>query len=887
MSLEIAQPVKGCKHILSGALIVTVVLAIIMWLWPRVEALSPWSAGRIIDDNVFYDTSTFSSVQDIQNFINRNTPTCDIWGTGPSEYGGGTRAQYARARGWPGPPYVCLQHYHENPTTKETSFEKGGGWFAGGISAAQIIWDASHEFKINPQVLLVILKKEQGSLFTDVWPLKSQYKYAMGFACPDTGPGNTANCSNEFAGFYNQIRMAAKQLRRYTNRPDEYRYKAGRSNYIQYSPNAACGGSWVYIENQATASLYNYTPYQPTQVALDAYPGTAHCGAYGNRNFWRFFNEWFGSPLNSVRIDSSLTVMTQPTGDKLFTDMTITARFTIRNMTDRPKDLGTMAIAVRDSQNGNHDFGSQRIVLQPWQTYYYTATQRLSREDTYTFWITNYRESFGWSNEYPESSSNIQRRVETFVQKAPTIVSPLVIENQRAHLGQQTHLKFTVKNNSARPVDLGYFGAAITSPSGRNADVDFRTIHSLAPQATYEYRQAFTAQEAGHYKMRISGTLDNGKIWTEGAYPLPPAGRSNTLDVTILPNPTLVQGITFSSPQPRAGDPVMTTFKIKNFASQPVNTTHHTCLIMRNQHGANYDLGCLEPGHLAANQEKEFRITRALPVGTYRAYFATFDGTTWHEHQAPPLETGAEPTRAELRVLPELLLSQGITMNRHQARAGDQLTGTFTVRHLGSQPSTSREHLCYIIRHQSGSNHDLGCLALKEVGPGTSKQFTMTQAFTKPGKYEAYFALFDGTTWHEHRAIEKLQGSEAMKVSFTILPNPTLVQGITFSSPQPRAGDPVMTTFKIKNFASQPVNTTHHTCLIMRNQHGANYDLGCLEPGHLAANQEKEFRITRALPVGTYRAYFATFDGTTWHEHQAPPLETGAEPTRAELRVLP
>ena len=44
--------------------------------------------------------------------------------------------------------------------------------------------------------------------------------------------------------------------------------RRGRTNYIQYNPDAACGGSWVYIENQATASLYNYTPYQPNQRGL-------------------------------------------------------------------------------------------------------------------------------------------------------------------------------------------------------------------------------------------------------------------------------------------------------------------------------------------------------------------------------------------------------------------------------------------------------------------------------------------------------------------------------------------------------------------------------------------------------------------------------------------
>ena len=130
----------------SCTLAVVSVIVLGFIFWPRTGALSPWNAGRIIDDNVFYDTNTFASVQDIQNFINDHTPACDTWGTGRSEYGGGTRAQYAVNRGWHGPPYVCLRNYHENPNTKETSFEKGGGWFSGGLSTAQIIWNVSKEF---------------------------------------------------------------------------------------------------------------------------------------------------------------------------------------------------------------------------------------------------------------------------------------------------------------------------------------------------------------------------------------------------------------------------------------------------------------------------------------------------------------------------------------------------------------------------------------------------------------------------------------------------------------------------------------------------------------------------------------------------------------------
>lgn len=261
-----------------------------------------FKAGRIIDDVVFYNKDSMS-VQQIQDFLNRLIPNCDTWGTGPSEYGGGTRAQYAASRGWPGPPYACLNNYHENPTTHETSFEKGGGAFSGGISAAQIIYNAAQQYGISPKVLLVMLKKESaGPLTADVWPLKTQYKYAMGYACPDSGPGYSANCDSEKSGFYNQMMLAAWQLKYYREHPNDYRYGIG-PNSIQYSPDPNCGTGQVYIENMATLSLYIYTPYVPNSGALANYPGTAPCGAYGNRNFFMFFSEWFGTTYGNSQID--------------------------------------------------------------------------------------------------------------------------------------------------------------------------------------------------------------------------------------------------------------------------------------------------------------------------------------------------------------------------------------------------------------------------------------------------------------------------------------------------------------------------------------------------------------------------------------------------------
>ena len=73
-------------------------------------------------------------------------------------------------------------------------------------------------------------------------------------------------------------------------------YAPGKTWNILYHPNRACGSAPVRVENKATAALYYYTPYQPNRAALNAGYGSGDgCSSYGNRNFYQFFTDWFGS----------------------------------------------------------------------------------------------------------------------------------------------------------------------------------------------------------------------------------------------------------------------------------------------------------------------------------------------------------------------------------------------------------------------------------------------------------------------------------------------------------------------------------------------------------------------------------------------------------------
>ncbi len=235
-------------------------------------AHASFSAGRIIDDAVFNNKNSMS-VQDIQSFLNGKVPTCDTNHAPVAQYAQGAQ-----------PPWVCLKNFSE-----------------GGKSAAQIIWETSQTYSINPQVILVTLQKENG-LITDSWPYPWQYRTAMGFACPDT-----AACDPAYYGFTKQVQQGARHFRNFADQMPGWTipYRPGVRT-IQWSPNANCGSSSVNIVNGATAALYSYTPYQPNAAALSNLYGSGDsCSSYGNRNFWRDFTNWFGNTLASPLIKVS------------------------------------------------------------------------------------------------------------------------------------------------------------------------------------------------------------------------------------------------------------------------------------------------------------------------------------------------------------------------------------------------------------------------------------------------------------------------------------------------------------------------------------------------------------------------------------------------------
>ncbi len=349
---------------------------------------SDFQAGHIIDNAIFTNSGAMS-VQDIQNFLNAKQPNCDTngalsntyWYDVTTGYVGSSRerdangnltgkdVQVTTSRATYGQrydsfynttiataPYICLKSYVENVTTNQNNLQNPGATIPNGISAAQIIANAAQQYQINPEVILATLQKEQG-LVTDDWPWVNEYQEAMGYSCPDTPQG----CSSSYADFFKQVDSATWQFRYYLSHPNAYNYWVG-NNYIQYSPTVSCGGTTVTIDNSATAALYIYTPYQPDAAALANLTGSGDsCSSYGNRNFWLFFNEWFGSSLESTDFTDTTPYQTRTKAVSFNGQMYIfyyDAFRRVLDMTTQDNTTGQWALSTLD---GDSSLGGGRI----------------------------------------------------------------------------------------------------------------------------------------------------------------------------------------------------------------------------------------------------------------------------------------------------------------------------------------------------------------------------------------------------------------------------------------------------------------------------------------------------------------------------------------------
>lgn len=549
--------------------------------------------GKIMEDGVFTNKNAMSATQ-IQSFLNARVPYCDTNGTKPSEYGGGTRKQYAASKGV-STPFVCLKNFSQ-----------------GGKSAARIIYDAAQEFNINPQVLIVLLQKEQG-LVTDEWPWPIQYKSATGYGCPDTAP-----CDSEYYGFTNQVRWAARMFRAIMNNSSTWYtpYKLGNNKIYWHPDLSRCGSSTVNIQNRTTVALYSYTPYRPNQAALNAGFGTGNsCSSYGNRNFYQYFKNWFGSPNSKP----PLAVGWLNTPADAAPNQDATVWFWIRNDSKQPINLGNIKAVVRSSTNENYDYPAvNNLTIQPGKTYTYSKSRKFDKEGAFTFSIGRYANGAWASPPFGAFGATNNPSIERIVAHKPTVKTPLTLSPTSSYRTNSSITgNFTIRNNSAvYPMNIGRMKVAVRDSKKAGYDFPSSPELTLAPGQEYVYNLSRTLPNAGTYTLWITNhRAAHG--WSD-TYPV--SGNTNQIrkrTISLKDAVTLTKQLTLSPASPRKNQTVTATFMIKNHGTTSVNIGR-VKVAGRGGKGANHDFASSPVLTLAPGQTYTYSASRKLSkVGTY------------------------------------------------------------------------------------------------------------------------------------------------------------------------------------------------------------------------------------------------------------------------------
>lgn len=148
---------------------------------------------------------------------------------------------------------------------------------------------------VNPKFILVTLQKE-ASLIEDPSPSQGHLDWAMGYGCPDGWI-----CNPYYKGFGKQVNSMALQFLAYMNESQRYNYKAGQTYTISNTLDPYCTAAnqtmVITPQNQATASLYNYTPHVFN----------------GNYNVYKLWNRYFPTS-NKLYPDGSILQVKNDTG---------------------------------------------------------------------------------------------------------------------------------------------------------------------------------------------------------------------------------------------------------------------------------------------------------------------------------------------------------------------------------------------------------------------------------------------------------------------------------------------------------------------------------------------------------------------------------------------
>lgn len=865
-----------------------------------------WQAGRIIDDVVF-ENSTSMSVQDIQNFLNGKiyNGSCDKYGQrtlesgywAPDYNGDGrvTHGEYAKYRGYGDNfKFTCLKDYYEVPKTAPGAdlpvnnygqYNPDGSPVvpAGSKSAAQLIYDTAQRYRISPKALLIKIATESaGPLTSDDWPFPKQYYYAMGAHCPDTPDGHV--CDPDYAGFSIQVDEGASLIRDYLDNMTQswwpYKKPYQTNSILWQDVNVRdCGSGPVYIETKATAALYTYTPYQPNDAALRNMYGTGdECSTYGNRNFWRAWNDWFGNTHAEVNLVSDLNISHDSLGRMYTGERTVS--FTVRNNTGNTVDLGQIGVASRSPSGRTDGFTMKSVILGAYQTYTYSDTQSHFTEDgDYHFWVVAYRDGV-YRTDIPASESpSIVRDWWVYIQAAPTVTSNISVSQQRPTQNANLDISYTVHNNSPKPVDIGDMGVSLIHEDGTNVGMTMTPKVSIPANSDQIITSSRLLPRTGKYFASIVNTKD-GKFWNTNFPISANATIARSTSFTAKPAAALQATPSLSAAVPRVGELVSANFKIKNFTNVEY-ADGQIGLAITDPSGRQVGFA-MQEFRIPANGELNYQVpARNFTIpGIYKAKLVKNYNGAWSEFGI--VENDTVKTSFSFEVKSNLTLQATPVLSNSNPVVGEAVNASFTLKNYGSLDAKDYP-VGLVVIDPNGKNVGFAMQEVTALGNGDYVYNVPSRSFNTPGNYTAWVVQNRDGYWAQYDRLES--SGVSARFNFTVKANLSLQQTPAFSTPSVHANELVDAQFKLKNYASSSV-TDYPVGLVVIDPNGKNVGFA-MQNVSAAALSDFSYSVPSRMfnMPGNYTAWVVQNRDGYWAQYDR--LENGGVSAKISFTVKP
>jgi hypothetical protein len=420
------------------------------------------------------------------------------------------------------------------------------GYSHNGKTAASIIYEASIQYQINPQVILATLQKEK-ALITRTTADSSTLNWAMG--C-----GSSSN-------FTSQINCGAGSFRNYHN--DLISNGQTISGWKVGVNKQTLDCVWITPANRATAGQYTYTPHAGRQAGgkqpFTNSAATNKCSeasAYGGVYLFGYYMDlWFPEFTRSKA---------PVTTDLYFNSSSVTegqnsrARFIINNNHDWPITLERLKIDVRDGSKIQDFGGFSNITIQPGSSYSFDQTRTMTSAGSYGATI-RMRVNGNWYT--PGSHSTKSLRVNPFDYSSIKLSKPLSFGANR-YVGDELTANFELENTNSFVVNLARIKINFRK-SGTATDFVGLSSQNVGAGGKLNFTDSIVPVSAGTYDARAVYNY-NGR-W---------APLSSIVKVTINPSsiPAKIEASSLSidNTSPMVGERLGASFYLTNNNSQAV-----------------------------------------------------------------------------------------------------------------------------------------------------------------------------------------------------------------------------------------------------------------------------------------------------------------------------